>query len=231
MFIFCLSCCRLSSLSRDVDKQSDGGTLLSFLHLFHFSFFIFHSSSLLIISPMGNLALSNSFLVPYLFVSLSSWLRSGTWMQYAVHHLHILHVFHHQTHGSIPPRCLKTRSFKSLAYVPRSHENMKQLMYFMTRGGFDPPVLVSLGASYARDRYLMERCFHFTRTPCLNTFLLRIPVSTQRVWVLDPDSVFYHPSNNNFFFFATRPIWRNLHSLVYVLWCAHSLLSTVFYPI
>ena len=154
------------------------GTFLLFLHFFHCSFF--HSSSLLIISPMGNLALSNSFLVPCLFVSLSSWLSlgRGCGMQstFSLHlfphyfvvefpgagvgiisiciriyifplgrlktfraqipfpsrpaHLHILRVFHHQTHGAIPPRCLEIRcSFKSLAYVPCSHENTKQLIY------------------------------------------------------------------------------------------------------
>jgi len=67
--------------------------LPSFLHHPHSSLFF------LIISPMGNLALSDSFfLVPYLL--LSSWWRFRSWMQRAVH-LHRLHFIFSILYGVI----------------------------------------------------------------------------------------------------------------------------------
>jgi len=69
--------------------------LPSFLHHPHSSLFF------LIISPMGNLALSDSvFLVPYLLVLLSSWWRFRSWMQRAVH-LHRLHFIFSILYGVI----------------------------------------------------------------------------------------------------------------------------------
>ena len=47
--------------------------------------FILLSPSLLIISPIGNMALSNSFFpAPYLLALLSSWRRFRSWMQHAI---------------------------------------------------------------------------------------------------------------------------------------------------
>jgi len=123
---------------------------------------------------------------------------------------HILRVFHHQTHGSIPPRCLKIRgSFNSLAYAPE----YEITNIFLLWGGFDPPVFVWLGTSCARDRYLVERYCHFTHTPYSNPFLSRMPVS--KCLGLDIDAVFFSILQTaNFSFLATRAIWRILHSWV-----------------
>jgi len=72
------------------------------LRRFYISFILL-SSSLLIISPMGNLALSNSFQVPYLLVLLSSWWGFRSRMQHAVH-LHGLDFIFSTLYGGIRRR-------------------------------------------------------------------------------------------------------------------------------
>jgi hypothetical protein len=60
MFIFCLGCRRLNSLSRDLDKQNDGGAFPSFVSaslsffilVHHFAYGKFGALQLLLSTPL-----------------------------------------------------------------------------------------------------------------------------------------------------------------------------------
>jgi hypothetical protein len=87
-------------------------------------------------------------------------------------------VFHYQTHGSIPPRCLKLRcSFNSLVYVPNNHQNTKQLECRLHRQIRSPFYLVG------RSTFVLSCCtesMHSTSTcttfvPYLSRYPDRLP--------------------------------------------------------
>ena len=71
-----------------------------------------------------------------------------------------------------------------------------------------------LGASCARDRYLMEGCYHFTRILGSSLFLLRRLVSPQRVWILDPNSIFFLVSKSELIF-CELLCTAFIHSFIY----------------
>jgi hypothetical protein len=94
--------------------------------------FILLSSSLCIISPMGNLALFNSFfLVPYLLVLLSTAPHPSVPKSRARTTTQTLRIDHA---SGLEISCL----FCTLAYAFHSHQHMKQLCIVYPTGRFDP---------------------------------------------------------------------------------------------